>query len=76
MGPGVGTNELGGSSCGAHWHQCPCGRKLTGMAAASVCVLKVGRSSPLVSLGDSPRQIDRSGLGSYQITAFALGPGV
>ena len=45
------------------------------MAAASVCVLKVGRSSPLVSLGDSPRQIDRSGLGSYQITAFALGPG-
>jgi len=32
--------------------------------------------SPHTSAGDSPRPAGRSGPGSYQITTFALGPGV
>ena len=43
------------------------------MAATSVCVPRMSHSCP-PPLQDSPRPAGRSDPGSYQITAFALGP--
>ena len=40
------------------------------------CLCLLGELHPLpASLGDAPKQAGRSGLGSYKITAIALGPG-
>ena len=70
--PGLCANDLeGGSQDDSHQQQCSRGRMFPNMSATSICIPKV---SPTY-LGDCPRAADRSGPGSYQITAFALGPG-
>lgn len=46
------------------------------MAAASVYAPRGATIAPHpTSPGDSPRPAGRSGIGSYQIATFALGPG-
>lgn len=44
------------------------------ITATTLCTPWVSHSHPQTSPGASPRSAGRSGLGSYQIFAFALGP--
>ena len=46
------------------------------MTATSVCVPSVSHSHTPTSSGDPSRPAGRFGPGSYEITAFALGPGM
>ena len=75
VGPGLGTNELEG---GFHSDAVCTSVHMVEAASKNDCHQCLYPQDelhlPVASLGDSPRLAGRSGPGSYQMTAFALGP--
>ena len=61
------------SQYGSH-QECLCGWKFRIMSASSVLCPQGEPQPPFAPPGDSPRPAGRCSPGSYQITAFALGP--
>lgn len=78
MRPGLGANEpKGGFYNGAHYHQCPRGRRAHPRNGCHQHLYPQGELQlPLASLGHSPTPADKSGPGFYQMTAFVLSSGV
>lgn len=76
--PGLGANEQkGGFYNGAHYHQCPRGRRAHPRNGCHQHLYPQGKVQlPLASLGHSPTPADKSGPGFYQMTAFVLSSGV